>query len=633
MTGGAAKTETSWPITTLSLEMDDDVVHARQCARVVAQHVGFGAQDQTRIATALSEIARNALGYAGGGKVDFLLRRGAKPSLVVRVRDSGKGIENLSSILEGRYVSPTGMGLGIAGARRLMDTLEVQTAPTGTTVTMDKAVPGAIPLLAKVVPVIADAVRALRSGDPGTMVRDENRDLVESLAALTEREEEAKRLNAELESTNRGVVALHADLERQAEELRRAGETLERQVAERTRELAEANARLLAEADMRERVEADLRQSQKMEAVGQLTGGIAHDFNNLLTGVIGALDLMGRRHREGRHDKIETYIEMALASANRAAALTHRLLAFARRQPLDPKIVDVNALIGAMSDLLRRSVNEQIELRFVLAADAWTTLCDPSQLENAILNLAINARDAMPTGGSITVATRNLTLDTSSAASAIAPGDYVVVSVADNGTGMPPDVLARAFDPFFTTKPLGQGTGLGLSMIYGFARQSEGQARIASVLGEGTTIDMILPRREGTVVPIVEARQDEPVMGRGETVLVVEDETAVRELVTEALSDAGYAVFQACDGNEGLAVGRNARRVDLLITDVGLPGLNGRQLADALLEVQPDLKVIFITGYAEGAASPSGFLAPGMEIITKPFVLDDLVERARALLE
>ncbi len=323
-----------------------------------------GAQDQTRIATALSEIARNALGYAGGGKVDFLLRRGARPSLVVRVRDSGKGIENLSSILEGRYVSPTGMGLGIAGARRLMDTLEVQTAPTGTTVTMDKAVPGAIPLLAKVLPVIADAVRALRSGDPGTMVRDENRDLVESLAALTEREEEAKRLNAELESTNRGVVALHADLERQAEELRRAGETLERQVAERTRELAEANARLLAEADMRERVEADLRQSQKMEAVGQLTGGIAHDFNNLLTGVIGALDLMGRRHKEGRHDKIETYIEMALASANRAAALTHRLLAFARRQPLDPKIVDVNALIGAMSDLLRRSVNEQIELRF-----------------------------------------------------------------------------------------------------------------------------------------------------------------------------------------------------------------------------------------------------------------------------
>ena len=622
-----------WPIVTLPLEMEDDIVHARQCARIVAQHLGFAGQDQTRIATALSEIARNALSYARGGKIHFSLLGGSQRLLLVRVRDRGGGIADLERILEGRYESSTGMGLGITGARRLMDRFHIETSSTGTEVTLGKVVPGSIPPMAAAVPAIADAVRALRLTDPGNAVRDENRDLIESLASLAEREEEAQRLNTELENTNRGVVALHAELERQAEELRRAGETLERQVAERTRELAEANARLLAEAERRECIEGDLRQSQKMEAVGQLTGGIAHDFNNLLTGVIGALDLMGRRLKQGRHDKLETYIEMALASANRAAALTHRLLAFARRQPLDPKLVNVNALLGGMTDLLKRSINEQIDLRFALANDAWTTLCDPFQLENAVLNLVINSRDAMPKGGAIIVTTRNLTLDAVPAGSgAIAPGEYVAVSVADTGTGMPPEVVARAFDPFFTTKPIGQGTGLGLSMIYGFARQSEGYAGITSAAGEGTTIDILLPRRDGTVLAADELVGPFAGGGRGETVLVVEDEGAVRDLLLEALAEAGYHVLHAIDGTQGLAVAQAAPRLDLLLTDVGLPGLNGRQLADACREARPCLKVIFITGYAEGAACPSGILAPGMSILTKPFVLDTVVAHVREML-
>ena len=447
---------------------------------------------------------------------------------------------------------------------------------------------------------------------------------------MAEREEEARRLNVELEETNRGVVALHAELERQAEELRGAGETLERQVAERTRELAEANEKLRAEAKAREEVEENLRQSQKMEAVGQLTGGIAHDFNNLLTGVVGALDLMLRRHQQARYEKLDVYIEMALSSANRAAALTHRLLAFARRQPLDPKVIDVNALIRGIEDLLQRTVNEAIALRFSLDPGAWTVMCDPSQLENALLNLAINARDALPNGGHITVSTRNETI--TDLRPDLAPGDYVVARVADDGIGMPPEVLARAYDPFFTTKPLGQGTGLGLSMIYGFARLSNGQAVITSAQGKGTDIDILLPRHDGAVCRPASAAFRVTTSGRGETILVVEDENSVRDLLFEALSEAGYAVIQARDGIEGLEVGRAAPRLDLLLTDIGLPGLNGRQLADALREIRPSLKTLFITGYAESATSSSGFLGEGMAIITKPFVFDALVARVEEML-
>ncbi|WP_245442871.1 ATP-binding response regulator [Methylobacterium terrae] len=384
-------------------------------------------------------------------------------------------------------------------------------------------------------------------------------------------------------------------------------------------------------------LEEAFRQSQKMEAVGQLTGGIAHDFNNLLTGIVGSLDLLSTRLAQGRTEVAGRYIDAALTSAHRAAALTHRLLAFARRQPLDPRPVDANALVASLEDLVRRTLGETVTLETRLAEGLWPTLCDANQLESAILNLAINARDAMPDGGHLAIETRNVTLDAVFAAAHgdVAPGSYIRLAVTDTGTGMPPEVARRAFDPFFTTKPLGQGTGLGLSMIYGFARQSEGHAAIASEVGRGTTVALYLPRHDG---PLDEAETPAqgsdaaPLAGSGETVLVVEDEPAVRSLILEVLRDLGYRALEAQDGPAGLAALRVPGRIDLLVTDVGLPGLNGRQLADAAREHRPGLKVLFITGYAENAAM-AGFLAPGMQMITKPFPVDLLARRIRAMIE
>ena len=403
------------------------------------------------------------------------------------------------------------------------------------------------------------------------------------------------------------------------------------------RELAEANARLTAESAERERVEDALRQSQKMEAVGQLTGGIAHDFNNLLQGITGSLELVQRRVTQGRTAALDELIAGAVTSANRAAALTHRLLAFSRRQPLDPKPVRANPLVAGMEDLLRRTMGEAIRLELALAHDLWPTLCDANQLESAVLNLVINARDAMPDGGRLRIETSNEHMDGSHAAHArdMSPGQYVCVRVADTGTGMPPDVVERAFDPFFTTKPIGQGTGLGLSMIYGFARQSEGYCKIDSKLGQGTTVRLYLPRCGGM------AAEEEPVPGLtpahgaedGETVLVVEDEPVVRSLVVEVLRELGYRALEAVDGPSGLEMLLSRHRLDLLVTDIGLPGLNGRQMADAARERRPDLKVLFMTGYAENAAIANGFLQPGMALITKPFAMEVLAARIRGMIE
>ena len=617
---------------------EDDIFTVRQRVRRVAEQLGFGAPDQTRIATAVSEIARNAHDYASGGRVELGVDdMGGRQSLVVRIVDQGPGIAELSAILAGRYRSATGLGIGITGSRRLMDRFDVLTDPgAGTTVTLGKAVPaGRPPLTGPAVVALAEAMRGWSEG-PQAAMREQNRELLASLADLSEREEETRRLNAELAETNRGVVALYAELEAQAGQLREAGATLESQVSERTTELARANDRLKAEAAERERMEEDLRQSQKMEAVGQLTGGIAHDFNNLLTGIVGSLDLMQTRMRQGRTENLQRYIETAMASASRAAALTHRLLAFARRQPLDPKATDVNALVGGMSDLLRRTTSEAIELRIISESALWPTLCDPHQLENAILNLVINARDAMPDGGVLTVTTTNGRRDAEDPdpRKRELPPEYVSISVSDTGTGMPPEVVARAFDPFFTTKPLGQGTGLGLSMIYGFARQSEGQAFIESEVGRGTTVSICLPRHiAGLVQPAAADEASEIPRGAGETVLVVEDEQTVRELIVEVLHDLGYKALQAADGISGLRVLQSSVRIDLLVSDVGLPGLNGRQLADQARETRPDLKVLFITGYAEGAAAPTGFLDPGMAMITKPFAIDTLMARIRIIIE
>ena len=388
--------------------------------------------------------------------------------------------------------------------------------------------------------------------------------------------------------------------------------TLEQQIVTRTEQL-------------RQNEEA-LHHAQKMEAVGQLTGGIAHDFNNLLTGIIGSLDLMQARIQQGRTEGIERYAKAAMTSANRAAALTHRLLAFSRRQPLDPKSVNANRLLSSMEDLLSRTLGPAISLEFVTAGELWATLCDPNQLESAVLNLAINARDAMPEGGKLVIETANTHLDDAYAAHQpdVAPGQYVAVCVTDTGMGMPPSTIARAFDPFFTTKPIGQGTGLGLSMVYGFAKQSEGHVKIYSEPGKGTTVKIYLPRHLGEV-----DKADEPALelqrpkGAGETILVVEDEPIVRDLIVEILQELGYEPLQASDGPSGLKLLQSKRRIDLLVTDVGLPGgLNGRQLADHARDRRPGLKILFITGYAENAALAAGFLEPGMAMMTKPFAAE-----------
>jgi PAS domain S-box-containing protein len=382
--------------------------------------------------------------------------------------------------------------------------------------------------------------------------------------------------------------------------------------------------------------EAALRQSQKMEAVGQLTGGIAHDFNNLLQGITGSLEIVQRRVAQGRHDDLDRFITGASTAANRAAALTHRLLAFSRRQPLDPKPVCANTLVASMEELLRRTLGERVDLELVLAGGLWITRCDPNQLESAILNLAINARDAMPEGGKLTIETANAHLDRAYAVRhrGVKAGQYVCVCARDSGTGMDADTIARAFEPFFTTKPIGQGTGLGLSMIYGFAQQSEGYAEIYSEVGQGTTFKLYLPRYRGAAEEeepprrIGDAHQAE----EGEVVLVVEDEAVVRGLILEELHELGYAAIEAADGAAGLEIVRSRRRIDLLVTDIGLPGLNGRQLADAARALRPELTILFMTGYAENAALAAGFLEPGMEMITKPFAMEALATRIRALL-
>ncbi|WP_219407114.1 response regulator [Pseudomonas sp. Colony2] len=412
------------------------------------------------------------------------------------------------------------------------------------------------------------------------------------------------------------------ELSQSEQRLQRTLETLEQQVEERT-------------AQLRNNEEA-LRQSQKMEAVGQLTGGIAHDFNNMLTGIIGSLELLRRRVARGRTEDLDSLIDLGVTSANRAAALTHRLLAFSRRQSLDSKPVQINQLVSSMGELLHRSLNESITLDIRLTEQLWTAEVDPNQLESALLNLAINARDAMPNGGKLVVETTNRHLDSvfTAAYGTLTPGDYVELSVSDTGCGMPESVISRAFDPFFTTKPIGQGTGLGLSMIYGFARQSHGHVSIRSVVGQGTTVSLFLPRYVGEVIadePLNPALL--PFANAGETVLIVEDDPAVRVLVSAVLSELGYAFVEAGDADSAMPIIESSQRIDLLISDVGLPGMNGRQLAEIGRQVRPELKVLFITGYAEHAAVRGGFLDPGMQMITKPFTFDLLTAKVREMIK
>ncbi len=424
---------------------------------------------------------------------------------------------------------------------------------------------------------------------------------------------------------NRQVAVLFKDISAQVKAqkaLHDLNETLEARIAQ-----------ALAE---REEVESALRQAQKMEAVGQLTGGLAHDFNNLLAGISGAFEMIGVRLAQGRTGDVDKYLTAGQGATRRAAALTHRLLAFSRRQTLTPKPTVVNRLLGDLSELVRRTVGPQIEVQTIASSGLWAALVDANQLENALLNLCINARDAMPNGGKITIETGNRWLDDRTARDhGLTAGQYVTVCTSDTGTGIDKAILDRVFDPFFTTKPIGQGTGLGLSMVYGFARQSNGHVRIYSEPGEGTMVCIYLPRHRGEedvdapdlAEPAVEAEA-------GETVLVIDDEPSVRMLIVDALTDLGYACLEAADGPAGLRILESRSRIDLLITDVGLPGgLNGRQVADAARALRQDLRILFVTGYAENAVLNHGHIAHGMEVLTKPFAVDELHRRVATLLQ
>jgi PAS domain S-box-containing protein len=388
-----------------------------------------------------------------------------------------------------------------------------------------------------------------------------------------------------------------------------------------------------AEAELLVTQEA-LRQAQKMEAIGQLTGGIAHDFNNLLTGILGSLDLVRRRIAARKLDDVALFMNAASNSAKSAAALTHRLLAFARRQSLDSRPNNLNRLISGMEDLLKRTLGEHIELRCVLDADLWTALTDANQIESAVLNLAINARDAMPSGGQLTIETKNIQLDEAYASlhEEVKPGDYVAIIVSDTGVGMSPEVLAKAVDPFFTTKPPGQGTGLGLSGIYGFTKQSRGHLRICSELGAGTTVKLYLPRVLQSAVDLADVSKT-PQRGEGETILVVEDDTTVRLVIIDSLKDLGYKILGASDARDAISLLCTSQRIDLLISDVVLPHVNGRKLAETARGLRANLKVLFVSGYAENATVRDDFLDPGMDMLTKPFTFDALAAKVHAMIK
>lgn len=386
----------------------------------------------------------------------------------------------------------------------------------------------------------------------------------------------------------------------------------------------------------REQAENALRQAQKMEAVGQLTGGLAHDFNNLLAGITGAFELIGQRLAKGKPDDVPRFVEAGLGAAQRAAALTHRLLAFSRRQTLSPRPTLANRLVEDFVDLVRRTMGPHVTVRIDLDPDLWLALVDGNQLENALLNLCINARDAMPHGGHLSIATLNVRLEGEDATTrGLEAGEYVTVTVGDTGVGIAPGDLDRVFEPFFTTKPTGKGTGLGLSMVYGFARQSNGIVRIRSSEGQGTQVRIYLPRHQGQLEDAAQAASDaSPDAHPGATVLVVDDEPTVRMMMVDALRMIGLACIEAADGASALATLDHNPEIDLIVTDVGLPGgLNGRQVADEARRRLPDLGVLFVTGYADSVVlQKETDVATRTDVLTKPFPLEALQRKAAALL-
>jgi signal transduction histidine kinase len=416
----------------------------------------------------------------------------------------------------------------------------------------------------------------------------------------------------------------------------RAAEELERLVLKRTQELETANRELTRQIAERQQLEEQLRHAQKMEAIGQLTGGLAHDFNNMLAIIVGALNLLMRRLKDVE-PSARKYIESAQEGAHRAAQLTQRLLAFSRQQALTPKTLDVNKLVQGMSELLRGTLGRDITLEVVVGGGLWQVHADESQLENAILNIALNARDAMPDGGRLTIETQNAHLDERYAAANLgtSPGQYLMISVTDTGAGMPPHVAAKAFDPFFTTKEQGKGTGLGLSQVYGFVKQSGGHIKIYSEPGRGTSIKIYLPRHHAPGGQPAEFQQATglPMEGHQELVLVVDDEDVVRSIAADGLRELGYRVLEAPDARTALALLEEYPDVDLLFTDIVMPEVNGRKLAEQALRKRPGLKVLFTSGYTRNAIVHNGVVDADVHLIGKPSTLDELAEKVRDVLD
>lgn len=457
---------------------------------------------------------------------------------------------------------------------------------------------------------------------------------LEALAAAS-RQIGHRGANFEIRTPLREFSAVGHALSSAAREVQATNDALEAAVEARTRELAQANAQLTAQMAAREAAESQIRQMQKMEAVGQLTGGIAHDFNNMLSIVTSALGLLQMRLDRGETD-VRKYIDAAIEGSDRAAALTRRLLAFSRQQPLAPEVVDINRLVTGMSELLQRTLGETIRIETVLAGGLWRTHADASQIENAIVNLAVNARDAMPDGGRLTIETANASLDENYILEheGVSPGQYVLIAVTDTGSGMPPDVVSRAFDPFFTTKKVGLGTGLGLSQVYGFVKQSSGHIKIYSEPGQGTTIKIYLPRYYGADTPPPNARATRPMPAGSSTdvILVVEDEERLRQMTVDTLVELGYSVFDAGHARDALAIIDAHPEITLLFTDIMMPDVNGRKLADEAVKRIPGLLVLFTTGFTRNAVVHNGVLDAGVNFLPKPFSMEDVADKIRQIL-
>ncbi|MFK5595677.1 ATP-binding protein [Methylobacterium sp. HMF5984] len=609
-----------WPLLASQVEHEDDIVTVRQRVRRLAERLGFEIQDQTRIATAVSEIARNAYGYAGGGRVEYGLDEGpGGQSLVIRVIDKGPGIPHLDEILEGRYRSTTGLGIGITGSRRLMDRFEIETETgKGTVATFAKRLPhGAESFTGKRLATLAEDVARARTEEPLVALREQNRELLRSLAELAERQEETERLNRELAETNRGVVALHAELEAQAAQLREVGASLETQVAARTAELAEANARLLAEAVERERMEQDLRQAQKLEAVGQLTGGVAHDFNNLLTIIRSSVDFL--RRPDLPEERRKRYMDAVSDTVDRAAKLTGQLLAFARRQSLKPEVFDAGERLRGVADMLDTITGARIRVK-VEASDASALVrADVNQFETAVVNAAVNARDAMDGVGTLTMRVLAGQPMPSIRGHGGSRGPFVAISLTDTGSGIPPGVLGRIFEPFFTTKAVGRGTGLGLSQVFGFAKQSGGDVDVASEVGVGTTFTLYLPEVSDRLaeMPVLDRDAGVAPSGQGQPVLLVEDNLEVGRFCAQILEDLGYAPEWVVNAEEALErLGADGAGFQAVFSDVVMPGMGGIELARTLRIRIPTLPVVLASGYSHVLAREDSH---GFELLHKPY--------------